>query len=157
MWIGTGVGQTAIAANTKVFVSQLSAGAKLLRPFTILRNHIDVLWESDQEITDEAPLAGYGKIVVTEAAAGVGVTALPDPSGISGDPEADWFVWQSLSVSFRIESAIGFSANAGYHYAIDSKSMRKVGPDDDVVTVCSSDNGVGAILYTGGRMLVQLH
>ena len=135
MWIGVGVGSTIIASAITVLISSLSAGALLLRPFTILRTRQDILFKSDQEAADETPHGSLGQIVVTTNASGIGVTALPNSSGVDGDPGADWFVWQGLSVGFTFGSGVAFDANAGMHYVIDSKAMRKVGPNDDIVTL----------------------
>ena len=157
MWIGAGVGTTSIASAVKALISTLSAGALLLRSFTILRTRMDILIASDQEGVDETPHGSFGQIVVTETAAGLGITALPNPSGISGDPEASWFVWQAMSVQFRFASGVGFDANAGMHYTIDSKSMRKVGPDDDIATLFDNETASGLTITTNGRRLIQLH
>ena len=116
---------------------------------------------SDQQTAVENLIASYGQIVVTDTASGIGVTAVPDPSGIAGDPEADWFVWQAMFNSFFIDvngtDGIGVDGNNGVSYTIDSKAMRKVGPDDDIVTMATMTAAVGGILTTQGRRLIQLH
>ncbi len=161
MWIGHGVGATAVAGNTKQLVSVLSAGALLLRPFTILRTHLTLQVHSDQFTAIESSIASYGSIVVTDTASAIGVTAVPDPSGISGDPDADWYLWQGLSNTFFIDvngtDGIGVDGDLGAKWEIDSKAMRKVGPDDDIVDMASSDNALGFTLTTIGRQLIQLH
>ena len=161
MWIGDGVGATAVAGNTKVLVGTLSAGALLLRPFTVLRTHLMLQVHTDQFMAIESSIASFGEIVVTETAAAIGVTAIPGPSGISGDPEADWFVWQGLSNTFFIDingtDGIGVDGDLGHKWEIDSKAMRKVGPDDDLVLMVESDNALGFTLTTVGRQLIQLH
>ncbi len=161
MWIGTGVGQTSIASSAKVLVATLSAGALLLRPFTILRTHMLLQVRTDQGTAIETVIASLGKTVVTDTAAALGVTAVPDPSAISGDPEADWYLWQAIVNTFWIDingtDGIGVDGNLGVQYMIDSKAMRKVGPDDDVVIVVSNDSAVGFVMVTQGRMLIQLH
>jgi len=156
IWIGAGVGGVSVPSNTKVLVSTLSVGSLLLRPFTVLRTHQVLLWSTDQIAASEGPVAGFGHIVVTEQAAAIGITAIPDPSGQDGDPEADWFVWQGLQTNFEFSTAAGFR-DVGKHYVVDSKAMRKVGPDDDLVSVVSSNGGFGAILTVAGRRLIQLH
>jgi len=161
MWIGSGVGSTFLGGNTKVLVSTLSAGSLLLRPFTILRTHLEVTIRSDQSTAIETIIAALGSIVVTDTAAAIGVTAVPDPSTISGDPEADWFLWTPLLKTFFIDingtDGIGMSGDSQTHYMLDSKAMRKVGPDDNIVTVMSSDAAPGADVITNGRRLIQLH
>jgi len=161
MWIGAGVGNTAIGASAKVLVSTLSAGALLLRPFTILRTHMELNIFSDQAIAIENNIASYGRIVVTSTAAAIGVTAVPDPSAISGDPEADWYLWSTLTNQFFIDingtDGIGVDGSNGSRYLVDSKAMRKVGPDDQLVSVVSNDTAVGFSFVSQGRMLIQLH
>ncbi len=161
MWIGQGVGISTLTASSKNLVSTLSAGALLLRPFTILRTHMEIVLVSDQEVAVEFPACSYGEIVVTDTAAAIGVTAVPNPSGVSGDPEADWYVWQAMFTKFLIDingtDGIGLDADAGHHYVIDSKAMRKVGPDDDVVAMATMETAFGAVIHTNGRQLIQLH
>ena len=161
MWIGNGVGEENIAGSTKVLSSTLSAGALLLRPFTILRTHLLIQARSDQSTAVESVVAAYGEMVVTDTAAAIGATAVPNPSGISGDPEADWFLWQAIAFQFFIDingtDGIGLDGSNGVSYAVDSKAMRKVGPDDNVVAVTVSELATGFVLVTQGRMLIQLH
>ena len=157
MWIGAGVGSITIVANADQVISTLSAGALLLRPFTILRTRMILTLESDQQAVGERPQGSYGRIVVTETAAALGTTALPDPSSTDGDPEASWYVHQEAVCSFIFSSAVGHNSPQQQNYTIDSKAMRKVGPDDDIVSIFSETNGNGAILTTRGRTLIQLH
>ncbi len=158
MWIGAGVGITALTGSTLHQISTLSAGALLLRPFTILRTRMEILYQTDQAAAIERGFANYAQIVVTDKAAALGVTAVPDPNA---DPEADWFVFEALSNSFFIDingtDGIGVDGNMGTHYVVDSKAMRKVGPDDDIVAMCTQNTAVGAELITNGRRLIQLH
>ena len=157
MWIGSGVGVVVVTGAITAVISTLSAGALLLRPFTILRTRLDVLYKTDQIAATETPHGSLGKIVVTETAAALGVTALPNPSGVDGDPEASWFVWQGMSAGFQFGSGVAFDGNSGQHYSIDSKSMRKVGPDDDIVTLYDNQVASGAQMVFMGRQLIQLH
>ena len=156
MWIGAGVGETTLTGSTLTLVSSLSAGALLLRPFTVMRTHITVVCVSDQEAVDERPLGSFGMLVVTDTAAALGVTALPNPSGISGDPEAAWYAWQSLYAQVLVDSASGVHPS-NYAIPIDSKAMRKVGPDDNIVMLVDVESAPGLLIQTNGRMLIQLH
>ena len=157
MWIGFGVGSTTLAGSSVQLVASYSAAALLLRPFTILRTRALFTFESDQTAVSERPIASIGAVIVTAAAQGVGVTALPDPSGISGDADADWFIWQAMMASLDFQSAVGFEGHNEIQYVIDSKAMRKVGPDDDLVLVSAQETASGAVLTTNGRQLIQLH
>jgi len=54
-------------------------------------------------------------------------------------------------------SASGIGVNAGRHFMIDSKAMRKVGDNEDLVGMVSIRNAVGAAISMEGRILVKLH
>ena len=157
MWIGDGVGLTTIVASANGLVGLLSAGALLLRPFTILRTRMLISFESDQIAASERPFGSFGEIVVTSTASAIGATAIPSPGSTTGDPNADWFVHQNMAASLQFLSGVGFEGNEATHYVVDSKAMRKVGPDDDVVLMFQEEGGFGAVLGTQGRRLIQLH
>ena len=157
MWIGFGVGSTTIVGSSDQLVASYSAAALLLRPFTILRTRALFTYESDQSAVSERPIGSIGATIVTAAAQAVGITALPDPSGITGDADADWFIWQALMVSYEFLDSTGANGNVSVQYVIDSKAMRKVGPDDDLVLVSAQETASGAVLTTNGRQLIQLH
>ena len=157
IWIGAGVGQQTIVASSVQLLASLSAGALLLRPFTILRTHMLIAFSSDQAAVTEVPQGTFARIVVTETASAVGATAVPDPSNIDGDPDAGWFLSKDVFVKFQFLDATGFEGDSSTQYEVDSKAMRKVGPDDDVVSMFSETAGQGAQIVTRGRMLIQLH
>ncbi len=157
LWVGFGVGETALAGNATTFVSSYGSAVLLLRPFTILRSRFSALFVSDQAAADETPQGSLGEIVASDTASALGVTALPNPSGIDGDPDADWYIWQSLVAQFEFVTAAGFESRAGQLYTIDSKAMRKVGPNSDSVLLVDMFGAPGATLFTNGRQLIQLH
>ncbi len=157
MWIGAGVGFTAIVASSVQLIGSLSAGALLLRPFTIIRTRLLLGYESDQQAASEDSRGSYGIIVVTDSASAIGATAVPDPSVVTGNPEADWHVSQPVMQARKFSSAVGIWDSLIHQYVIDSKAMRKVGPDDDIVSMFSEDGGNGSNLFTQGRVLIQLH
>ncbi len=156
IWIGAGVGATTIVASSLTLISSLSAAVLLLRPFTILRTRMLIYWGSDQQTATEQPQGSYGRIVVTENASAIGATAIPDPSSTDADVDADWFVHQECIDRFIFGSGVGF-IEGGHQYVVDSKAMRKVGKNDDVVAMFSETGGVGGLIITRGRALIQLH
>jgi len=157
LWIGAGIGTVTLVGNSRVLVSSLSVGALLLRPFTILRTRQLLHFFSDQTATPETPFGAFGSIIVSDQARAAGAGSVPAPSGVDGDPEADWFVWQALSDDFQFKTAVGFQSDSGVQYVIDSKAMRKVGQNDDLVTIGEMDSAVGGLLVVLGRRLIQLH
>ncbi len=157
VWIGAGVGSTTVVANSLQVVGSLNASALAFRPFTILRTRLTVMWESDQIAAPERPQGDLGFIVASEQAVAIGSTAIPDPSSTSGDPDADWFIHQPLMTSVQESSQVGFQARVGEIFVVDSKAMRKVLNNQDIITMVRETGNVGAILVTRGRMLIQLH
>ena len=158
MWIGAGVGSTTIVASADQVIFTYSAAVLTLRPFTILRTRMTCSFESDQSTAAERPEGDFGIIVVTETAAALGTTAIPDPSSTDGNPEADWFVHQPMMTTIQVSGTPGVAwSPAASYYTIDSKAMRKVGPDDDAVGIFSETSGSGAVLISRGRQLIQLH
>ena len=89
-----------------------------------------------------------------EPAVAAGVGSVPT-SFIETD--ADWFVWQGLINDFVLGTAVGFDAQGGRQYIVDSKAMRKVGVDEDLVGVIQLSSAVGAEFVARGRTLVKLH
>ncbi len=157
IWNGSGVGSTVVGASGRTLVSVLNASALLLRPFTILRTRMLVGFQSDQTGASEIPFGSLGIIVVTDTAAGIGVTAIPDPGSITGDPSEDWFVHQPVLNPFQFVSGVGVEHRTAQQYIVDSKAMRKVGPNDQVVHMFGMEAAVGGTLFTQGRQLIQLH
>ncbi len=97
VWLSIDISVTNIAADVDVLVGVLNAAALLLRPFTILRTHMEMLWISDQVVATEQPMGAFGIIVVNDVAAAVGITGIPTPLS---NANSDWFAWQALQNSF---------------------------------------------------------
>ncbi len=154
IWIGTGAGLTALPASTEVLVGVLNAAALALRPFTILRTHLLLHYFSDQIAATETVRASYGLQVVRQSASAVGISAVPAPTA---EIDSDWFVWQAMADRMTFQTGSGYEGAFGWQYKVDSKAMRKVGPDDDIVIVASQDAAFGATVQDQGRMLIQLH
>ena len=154
IWIGAGGGRDTVTGTTPVLLTSLNAAALALRPFTILRTHLDVSISSDQTAASEFPHGSLARGVFSDTAVAAGIASLPDPLT---DPDASWVVNQGISCQFQFVTGVGFDGNSSHHYLIDSKAMRKVGPNDDLAMIYASFVSDGATLITNGRMLVQLH
>ncbi len=91
--------------------------------------------------------------VVSDSASAAGVASVPTPIT---QADADFFVYESLVTSFLFASAVGISdGNQGQRF--DSKAMRKVGIDEDIVVTVENGNATdGANIAFVGRMLVKL-
>ncbi len=154
MWIGGINAAVTLPASTVVLMATLSAAALLLRPFTILRYRAAIHYENDQQVTSERSTGAMGFMVVNDTAAALGITGIPSPIT---NPDAPWFVWQGMTNRLRLATAVGFDANGGTHYEVDSKAMRKIGPNEDLAVVFDEQSAVGAVLQEQGRILIQLH
>ncbi len=154
-WIGVNIGATAVAGGSAVLAGTLNAAALALRPFTVIRSRVVCLWTTDQFVASEAPFGAVGSIVVKEDATAAGVASLPAPAT---EFDANWVFYQSLLADFVFGDATGFVDNSvGTRWEIDSKSMRKVGLDEQHAVVVDNTSGVGAGFTMIGRLLLKLH
>ena len=153
LWLGFAAGTTTLTASSATLINVLNAGALALRPFTVVRTHLNVSVASDQSAASELMIGAMGTIVVKTSATGIGITAVPSPITDIND---DWFVFQGFSNRYEFLSAVG-AARVDVQYEIDSKAMRKVDDGDDIVLVAEMQTGVGALIQITGRMLIKLH
>ena len=152
-WLGSAddTSPTGLASNAAVMDQTFAFG----EPATIVRTRGTLWVGTDQESADEQAFGAMGMAVVTDAAAAIGITALPLPSGNSDDDA--WFVWQPWLSSFRFVSAAGFQDQLFAQYDFDSKAMRKVHDGSTAVVVLENDSAVGLLFVILFRMLVKLH
>ena len=153
IWIPAGFAIQALAAGADTLIGTLNAAALALRPFTLLRTRLEITFRSDQSAANESPTGAYGEIVVKETATAIGITALPKPL-TEGD--ADWHVYQGMTAPIFALSSVGVQ-DVSVHYVIDSKAMRKLGPQDDLAVVFETRSAGGASINIEGRILLQLH
>ena len=154
VWVGSTVDTLVLLASSSTLFASFSASILALRPFTILRTRLELLYTTDQSAASESPNGLFGIGVFSDTAVALGITALPGPFA---QPEQDWFVYQGLQHEFTFITGSGIDNHAGSHFAVDSKAMRKVGLDDDVAFVVDQVNAVGSAITMNGRMLLQLH
>ncbi len=108
---------------------------------------------SDQSASVETQAGAFGACVVSDQASVVGVTAVPTPITDLGSD-----LWMSHQIMFGDESSVTDIAKPGQQYKIDSKAMRRVDNDQDIVIVGEfSTAGSGFTLLSGGRLLIKLH
>ena len=113
---------------------------------------------SDQLIATEDQEVGYAKAVVSDQASAIGITAVPTPVT---DSASDLFhVYEMLFGSFSFLSSVGYDQVGGTRnvWTIDSKAMRKVNDDQDIVTMIeTSGTSEGVIVVSFTRTLIKLH
>ena len=159
LWIGGAMVTTTLAAaSTAALVTSLPAGILALRPFTIVRTRGFWHLRSDQLAGSETYGCHYANCVVSDQAAAIGITAVPTPATDSG---SDLFhVYESLFSRFTgIATIEGFEMNSGISSQFDSKAMRKVEDEQQLIEVVETPAlvGGGAVVTTYSRTLIKLH
>ncbi len=144
----TGIGGTLLVSLTALELAK--------RPFTIVRAHLEMQLSSDQAVASEIMLGAIGFAVVSDQAFGVGVTAVPTPVT---DAESDlWFLHKYFMSNFNLGTGVGFQEPSSRSYTLESKAMRKVNDDQDVVLVAELGSpSQGFNLQVAGRVLIKEH
>ena len=149
-WFQGGPAETTVTTGA-VIIGSLNAVALALRPFTIVRTHVELALRSDQSAAIERQQAAYGIAVVSDQAVAVGVTAVPTP--VTESASSLWFMHQYI---FADESNLTDRTRSQRNMTLDSKAMRKVEVGQDVVFVVEKGaDGGGFILTDGVRMLLK--
>jgi len=141
--------------NTAVVVLTMTAAELAKRPFTVIRVHLQLHMAPDQFVASELQLAACGLCVVSDQAAAIGVTAVPTPET---DLESDlWFAHQVLVGENTFATGVGFDDHAGWGFSIDSKAMRKVNDDEQIIVVVEGATviGGGMVVSGMGRLLIK--
>jgi len=155
-WFSVPPTQTTFTASGGTLIASLNATGLAHRPFTIVRTHLLIGILSDQVTVNETQVGALGLAVVSDQAAAVGITAIPTPITDLGSDL--WYVHQMAYNDLLIGPG-NIIAGQTNLFTIDSKAMRKVNDDQDVVIVGELDGGTsfGFILTVGGRFLIKEH
>jgi len=121
---------------------------------TIVRTRGIWAVRSDQAAASEDYIVGMGMGVVSEAAASLGITALPTP--FTDETWDGWFVYDSILNGISFSDATGIREPAFVNHHFDSKAQRKVGDDSAVVVVLENSSTVGLQFMIKFRMLFKL-
>ena len=120
----------------------------------MVRTHLTVGIRSDQLLATEDQIGAIGLCIVSDQALAIGVTAVPTPIT---DMESDlWFLHKVLINSMFFSTAASFQSPGSIVYEIDSKAMRKVNDDEQIVIVQEA-SGVsqGQVVSVGGRLMIK--
>jgi len=154
MWIELGtVASTLAGAPTAVLASSLNAAGLALRPFTVVRVRGWLECHSDQAAASESYLGDFAMAVVSDQAVAVGVTAVPTPLTDKGSDL--FFVYEQLGSRTFFGDATGVR-EVGVQKYFDSKVMRKVNDDQDIIAVVENEIA-GCVVTFSGRILIKLH
>jgi len=144
------------AANSVALINSLNAAALSLRPFTVVRSHLNWFVKSDQTAALEIQQVGLGMAVVSDQSVAIGVTAVPTPFTDLGSDL--WLLHSVIASGFTFISGTGVQAPGGINREIDSKGMRKVEDGQDLIACLeNSGQGNGTSNLVMGRILIKLH
>ena len=147
-----------IAPADQAFEAVSSGGAALIQsaPFesteTIIRHRGQCSVIPQTAGADVDIVGAVGVCIVSAEAFAAGVASVPEPFN-----DADWggwMVWRSFAFRQEFSDATGI-LNQERTFEIDSKAMRKISPNEVLVTVAESQVGAFSIA-TPWRVLVKL-
>ena len=141
-------------APTATLLSTLSAAGLALRPFTVVRTRGNFFIRSDQAAAGESYGAAVGMCVVSDQAAAIGVTAVPN--SVSDRSSDLWYVFEELFSRQVGTTTTGRIAEVGVFTTYDSKAMRKVEEGQDLATVVENELA-GTVIVHNARILLKLH
>jgi len=153
-WFEFSTGSTTMTAAGGTLIASLNAAGLAMRPFTVVRTHVELALLSDQSGANELQVAAFGFAVVSDQATAVGVTAIPTPlTDLASD------LWYLHQIIYADESVVTDRTRPQTRVSVDSKAMRKVDIGQDIVIVAEIDavTGSGAVLISGGRFLVKVN
>ncbi len=155
VWLDVAASDNTLAASgTQVLINSLNATALALRPFTVVRTRGTWLVTSDQNAATESYFGNLGYAVVSQQAEAIGIGAIPTPATERGSDL--FFVLETWPGFLRFGSAIGSHSEMPREY--DSRAMRKVNDDQDIVVVIEAGiGGSGIDVQNVGRFLLKLH
>ncbi len=147
-------GYSSLLQNVKAVAVAIPSTTLLdLVPFTITRTVGIVSIATDQEAASEDQIGAFGFGVVNRVAGALGITALPGPATDCGWP--GWFVHRFFSQKYEFHTAAA-SMLPSKEYVFDSKAMRKVEAEQDLVFMVENfDANNGLRFAVSFRMLIK--
>ncbi len=157
LWLFIDTVESALTgAPTAVLSNSLNAVALALRPFTVIRVRGVMHVRSDQVAATQTFGVDLGFAVVSDQAVSIGVTAVPTPLTDKGSDL--FFVYEQMFDRIEIGSGAGTGVpvDTGLFMKYDSKAMRRVNDDSDIVVTLENEI-TGANVIHSARMLIKLH
>jgi len=147
-----------LGMDLAIATAQLGAGANSLLTFTaaqtVVRLRGQFFAQLDATAVDERVVIAVGLIVVSENAAGAGITSIPHPFT---DSSEDWIWHGFMHLSSLAEGSVVNDALFD-RQIIDSKAMRKVRLSEQlafVAEVADSTDGGGTVDLTYGYRILS--
>ncbi len=132
----------------------LNAAALALTPFTVIRHRLFWYTRSDVLTGGEVWGGAIAGAVVSLQASAIGITAVPTPITDQG---SDLFYFYAQQFGRFGGTAV---EEVGARKDIDSKAMRKVDDDQDLIITMETaavTESASMVSVIGGRFLIKLH
>ena len=139
-WAGfTQQGYVGVATTAKVLVASLDLAAFGLLAPTLVRSRGQVSLTGDATGTADSRVVGaFGMGIVSTDARAAGIASIPGP--FSDSDWGGWAVLRPFSFVWEFGSNVGF-ARASVEIEVDSKAMRKIEANEELVFVAESQSG----------------
>ena len=148
-WIGPALqGYVAVADTGATLIGSLP----LDEASTIVRVRGNVGILASSVAADDTIVGAFGMAIVSSEAFNAGVGSIPEP--FTDADWGGWMVWRSFSYRFEFFDGTG-SNFPNWSFEVDSKAMRKGGPNERLVLIAESQDGAYQI-STPLRTLVKL-
>ncbi len=148
-WIGPAAqGYQNVAATGSTVLNNFAS----LEPLTVMRIRGMVSFRPQTTAADLDIIGAIGMGIVSAEAFAAGAASIPEPFDQGG--ASIWMMWRSFSFNFKFLDATGVQFNT-WSFEVDSKAMRKMGPNEVLVTVADSQAGAYAV-SSPLRALVKL-
>ena len=143
---------TLVAAGTKVLVATFVLDNPGISE-TVRRTRGRFMFASDQGSATEEVRGAWGAVVVTDAAAAIGITAIPGP--ITDASDDNWFVWESFFSMLANVATGNIAATNEPMSDFDSKAMRKVATGFQLAFVVENASGSTGFRFSLGVSLLS--
>ena len=152
-WSASAFGGIVVVANGTAVL--LETFAPIVGGETVIRTRGNFSIASDQDIATELQIGAFGICVVTQQAAGIGITAIPHP--VADAAWGGWLYHRYFAFQFDFGTGVGFISDMAHQIEIDSKAMRKVDEDDRLVTLVENNGSRGFQIVNHERFLSKVH
>ena len=147
-----------IGPAEQAYITVASAGATLIEfasfeePLTVVRTRGFVSIKPASPTADIEIIGAFGLGIVSTEAFTAGVASMPEP--FTDADWSGWYVWRSFAYDFEFNDATGINYPT-WNFELDSKAMRKIGPNETIVGIAESFSGAFNI-SANTRSLVKL-
>ena len=154
VWIGTATGvQVTVGSGLSVIHSSFNPAALSILAGTVVRVRGLAQFFMTAFGVDRTIHGAYGLAVVSDEAFAAGAGSIPRPH--DDDDWPGWLVHGYYSAHLQFQSATS-ELVFPHQYVIDSKAMRKVGPNETLVWVVEDNSSTSTQAVIQARVLIKL-